>query len=78
LPLQVYVTPTLARHDPRSSHVFDDQIRALPQIIAADKVADETGYMLLQVRARVLNGDLAGDFHRWHPGFTHSLRSRRS
>ena len=29
-------------------------------------------HLLLQVRARVLNGDLAGDFHRWHPGFTHS------
>src|ERR1700758_1858917 len=33
-PLQAYVTATLARHDPRSSHVFDEQIRALPQIIA--------------------------------------------
>jgi hypothetical protein len=41
LPAAVYVTPTLARHDPRSSHVFDDQIRVLPQIIAADKVADD-------------------------------------
>jgi Lrp/AsnC family transcriptional regulator, leucine-responsive regulatory protein len=47
--LQVYVTATLARHDPRSSRVFDDQIRALPQIIAADNVAGETDYMLTVV-----------------------------
>jgi Lrp/AsnC family transcriptional regulator, leucine-responsive regulatory protein len=45
-PLQVYVTATLARHDPRSSRVFDDEIRALPQIIAADNVAGETDYLL--------------------------------
>jgi hypothetical protein len=29
-------------------------------------------HLLLQARTRVLNGDLAGDFHRWHPGFTHT------
>ncbi|MGH3186256.1 MAG: Lrp/AsnC family transcriptional regulator [Streptosporangiaceae bacterium] len=45
-PLQVYVTATLARHDPRSSRIFDDEIRALPQIIAADNVAGETDYLL--------------------------------
>jgi Lrp/AsnC family transcriptional regulator, leucine-responsive regulatory protein len=45
-PLQLYVTATLARHDPHSSRVFDDQIRALPQIIAADNVAGETDYLL--------------------------------
>jgi len=48
-PLQVYVTATLARHDPRSSQVFDDLIRALPQIIAADNVAGETDYLLTVV-----------------------------
>ncbi len=48
-PLQVYVTATLARHDPRSSRLFDDQIRALPQIIAADNVAGETDYLLTVV-----------------------------
>ncbi len=48
-PLQVYVTATLARHDPRSSNVFDDMIRALPQIIAADNVAGETDYLLTVV-----------------------------
>ena len=45
-PLQVYVTATLSRHDPRSSRIFDDEIRALPQIIAADNVAGETDYVL--------------------------------
>ena len=48
-PLQVYVTAALARHDPRSSRVFDDQIRARPQIIAADNVAGETDYILTVV-----------------------------
>jgi len=48
-PLQVYVTATLARHDPRSSRIFDDQIRALPQVIAADNVAGETDYLLTVV-----------------------------
>ena len=27
--------------------------------------------LLLQIRTRVLNDQLADDFHRWHPGFTH-------
>ncbi len=45
-PLQVYVTATVARHDPRSSKVFEDLIRALPQVIAADIVAGETDYLL--------------------------------
>ena len=48
-PLQVYVTATLARHDPRSSRVFDDMIRSLPQVIAADNVAGETDYLLTVV-----------------------------
>jgi len=48
-PLQLYVTAILARHDPHSSRVFDDQIRALPQIIAADNVAGETDYLMTVV-----------------------------
>jgi hypothetical protein len=28
-------------------------------------------HLLLQVRTRVLNDDLAADFRRWHPGFAH-------
>ena len=29
-------------------------------------------HLLLQVRTRVLNDDLADTFRRWHPGFTHT------
>ena len=48
-PLQMYVTATLARHDPRSSRVFDDLIRSVPQIVAAVNVAGETDYILTVV-----------------------------
>jgi Lrp/AsnC family transcriptional regulator, leucine-responsive regulatory protein len=48
-PLQVFVTATLARHDPRSTRIFEDQVRALPQIIAADNVAGEMDYLLTVV-----------------------------
>jgi len=27
-------------------------------------------HLLLQVRTRVLNDQLAGDFHRWYPGLS--------
>jgi DNA-binding Lrp family transcriptional regulator len=40
------VAASLARHDPRSSRVFEDQLRAMPQIIAADNVAGEMDYLL--------------------------------
>jgi Lrp/AsnC family leucine-responsive transcriptional regulator len=45
-PLQVFVTATLSRHDPRSSAIFEDHIRSLPQVITADNVAGETDYIL--------------------------------
>jgi DNA-binding Lrp family transcriptional regulator len=48
-PLQVYVTATLARHDLHAEQAFEDQIRALPQIIAADIVAGETDYLITVV-----------------------------
>ena len=32
-------------------------------------------HLLLQVRTRVLNNDLAADFRRWYPGFTHKLEA---
>jgi len=48
-PLQMYVMATLARHDPRSTQVFEDEVRALPQIIAADNVAGEMDYILTVV-----------------------------
>jgi len=44
--LQVYVTATLAKYDPRSSRNFEDHVRAVPQIIAADIIAGETDYLL--------------------------------
>src|SRR6202451_28109 len=47
--LQLSVAATLARHDVRSSQKFDDLIRSLPQIIAADTVAGETDYLLTVV-----------------------------
>jgi Lrp/AsnC family transcriptional regulator, leucine-responsive regulatory protein len=49
LPLQVYLTATLARHDLRSTEKFDDLIRSLPQVIAAYTVAGETDYLLTVV-----------------------------
>ena len=45
-PLQLYVTATLARHDVRSSRIFDDHILSTPQIITADTVAGEMDYLL--------------------------------
>jgi Lrp/AsnC family transcriptional regulator, leucine-responsive regulatory protein len=48
-PLQMYVTASLSRHDPRSTRIFEDQVRALPQIITADNVAGETDYLLTVV-----------------------------
>ena len=45
-PLQVYVSASVARHDPGSIRVFEDQVLALPQIIGADSVAGETDYLL--------------------------------
>jgi Lrp/AsnC family transcriptional regulator, leucine-responsive regulatory protein len=45
-PLQVFVTVTLSRDDPRSSARFDDHLRSVPQIISADSVAGETDYIL--------------------------------
>jgi Lrp/AsnC family leucine-responsive transcriptional regulator len=48
-PLQVFVMAALARHDMRSTNLFEDKIRDLPQIIAADNVAGETDYLLTVV-----------------------------
>lgn len=48
-PLQVYVSISLARHDPRSNKAFEDAVRAMPQVIAADWVAGEIDAILLVV-----------------------------
>src|SRR6202012_5344651 len=45
-PLQVWVTATRFRHDPRSSAVFENHVRSLPQVISADNLAGETDYLL--------------------------------
>ena len=44
--LQVYVTATLARQDPRTVAAFENHVRALPQVIAADNIAGESDYLL--------------------------------
>jgi Lrp/AsnC family transcriptional regulator, leucine-responsive regulatory protein len=44
--LQVYVTATVARHDLRSLRIFEEHIRAVPQIIAADNVTGEMDYLI--------------------------------
>jgi len=48
-PLQVYVSVTLARHEPRASRAFEAALRSMPQVIAADWVAGEIDVMLLIV-----------------------------
>src|SRR5437660_11451468 len=48
-PLQVYVTATLSRHDLRAERIFNDHLRAVPQIIAADTVAGEMDYVITAV-----------------------------
>jgi Lrp/AsnC family leucine-responsive transcriptional regulator len=60
-PLQVYVMVTLGRHDPRGVRAFEEEVRAAPEIIAADWVAGETDVMLLVVARDVaeLQGVLA-------------------
>ena len=45
-PLQVYITATMSRHDPRATAVFEEHVRSVPQIISADNVAGETDYLL--------------------------------
>ena len=45
-PLQVWVTARLSRNDQRSSTVFEDHVRSLPQVVAADSIAGETDYLL--------------------------------
>jgi Lrp/AsnC family leucine-responsive transcriptional regulator len=48
-PLLLYVAAATGRHDPRSTLLFEDLVRALPQIIAADNVTGEMDYLLTVV-----------------------------
>jgi DNA-binding Lrp family transcriptional regulator len=52
-PLQMYVSATLGRHDPRSTRLFEDYVRNVPQIIAADNVTGEMDYLLSVVARNV-------------------------
>jgi Lrp/AsnC family transcriptional regulator, leucine-responsive regulatory protein len=52
-PLQMYVAATLGRHDLRSTRLFEDHLRAVPQIIAADNVTGEMDYLLTVVARNV-------------------------
>src|ERR1700691_3459969 len=52
-PLQLYVPATLGSHDARASRVFEDQVRAIPEIVAADIVAGEMDYLLTVVARNV-------------------------
>jgi Lrp/AsnC family transcriptional regulator, leucine-responsive regulatory protein len=52
-PLQMYVAATLGRHDPRTTRLFEDHIRAAPQITSADNVTGEMDYLLTVVARNV-------------------------
>jgi Lrp/AsnC family leucine-responsive transcriptional regulator len=47
--LQVYVLVTLARHDEAANRRFEEEVRRLPQVIAADWVTGEVDALLLVV-----------------------------
>ena len=48
-PLQVFVMAALSRHDPRSTDIFENHVRSLPQVITSDNVAGEYDYILAVV-----------------------------
>jgi Lrp/AsnC family transcriptional regulator, leucine-responsive regulatory protein len=52
-PLQLYVAASLARHDARGTRQFEDQVRAMPEIVAADNVTGEMDYLLTVVARNV-------------------------
>src|SRR5918911_107676 len=51
--LQVYVAVTLERHDDTSHRRFQQAVRAMPEVIAADWVTGETDAMLMVVAREV-------------------------
>jgi Lrp/AsnC family transcriptional regulator, leucine-responsive regulatory protein len=52
-PLQMYVAATLGRHDPRTTRLFEDHLRTVPQITSADNVTGEMDYLLTVVARNV-------------------------
>lgn len=53
LPLQAYVLVTMARHGPRAERAFEEEVRALPQVISADYIAGETDVIVFVVAREV-------------------------
>ncbi len=51
--LQVYVAVTLERHDDTAHRRFQQAVRAMPEVIAADWVTGETDAMLMVVAREV-------------------------
>ena len=45
-PLRVFVTATLARHDPRTIRIFEEHVRSVPQVIAGYIITGESDYLL--------------------------------
>jgi Lrp/AsnC family leucine-responsive transcriptional regulator len=52
-PLQMYVAATLGRHDPRTTRLFEEHLRTVPQITSADNVTGEMDYLLTVVARNV-------------------------
>jgi Lrp/AsnC family leucine-responsive transcriptional regulator len=48
-PLQVYVLVTIGRHDEAANRRFEEAVKALPQVIAADWVTGEVDAILMVV-----------------------------
>lgn len=53
LPLQAYILVTLARHGPRAERAFEEEVRALPQVISVDYIAGETDVIVFVVAREV-------------------------
>jgi hypothetical protein len=63
-------------HEPISSSFAESTIN---QVVSKRMVKKQQmrwsprgAHLLLQIRTHVLTDDLANDFHRWYPGFTHT------
>src|SRR5947199_9828554 len=52
--LQVYVMATLTRHEPRYERIFEDQVRALPQVILPHYIAPDTTYLLYMMARHLI------------------------
>jgi DNA-binding Lrp family transcriptional regulator len=48
-PLSVYIAAAAGHHEPRSNRAFEDLLRSMPQVIAADNIAGEMDYLITAV-----------------------------